>query len=94
MSIVKRELKSFTGINFLQVITFIIKLAFFIAKKLQVFRRFILRKVILCDGKESPWVNDEISLLIQGKKLTFQTQRRDKISKVWANALTKPKLTH
>ena len=76
MSIVKRELKSFTGINFLQVITFIIKLAFFIAKKLQVFRRFILRKVILCDGKESPWVNDEISLLIQGKKIDISDAKK------------------
>ena len=34
---------------------------------LNIFRNFIPNKVILCDDKESPWVNDEIRLLIKQK---------------------------
>ena len=74
--------KPFTGYNIHN------QFSFFSAKKLQIFRRFISSKVILCDSKKPPWVNDEIWLLIKQNKLLFYTQRRDKRSKVWANALT------
>ena len=43
---------------------------------LNIFRNFIPSKVILCDYKESPWLNDEIRLLIKQKKLIYRTQRK------------------
>ena len=34
---------------------------------LNIFRNFIPNKVILCDDKEPPWVNEEVRLLIKQK---------------------------
>ena len=44
---------------------------------LNIFRNFIPNKVILCDDKEPPWVNEEVRLLIKQKKLMFRTQRKN-----------------
>ena len=56
---------------------------------------------ILCNNKASPWVNDEIKLLIKRKKLIIYTQMRDnrldlsilnKLSDDLTNVLTSLKL--
>ena len=44
---------------------------------LHIFQNFIPNKVILCDDKEAPWVNEEVRLLIKEKNLMFLTQRKN-----------------
>ena len=70
---------------------------------LNIFRNFISNKVILCDDKEPPWVNEEVRLLIKQKKLMFRTQRKNsdfdigilnKLSEDLSNAITNLKLAY
>ena len=70
---------------------------------LNIFRNFIPNKVILCDDKESPWVNDEIRLLIKQKNVIYRTQRKNndfdigimsKLSEDLTNAITNLKLAY
>ena len=70
---------------------------------LNIFRNFVPNKVILCDDKESPWVNDEIRLLIKRKNLIYRTQRKNndfdigimsKLSEDLTNAITNSKLAY
>ena len=70
---------------------------------LNIFRNFILNKVILCNDKEPPWVNEEVRLLIKQKNLMFRTQRKNsdfdigilnKLSEDLKNAITNSKLAY
>ena len=70
---------------------------------LNLFRNFISNKVILCDDKEPPWVNEEVRLLIKQKQLMFRTQRKNsdfdigilnKLSEALSNAITNLKLAY
>ena len=45
--------------------------------KLNIFRNFILNKVILCDDKEPLSVNEKVGLLIQQKNLMFRTSTKN-----------------
>ena len=49
----------------------------FLAKHYYFFsRNFIPNKIILCDDKDPPWMNDEIKKLIKKKNWLFQCQRK------------------
>ena len=70
---------------------------------LNIFRSFIPNKVILCDDKEPPWVNEEVRLLIKQKSLMFRTQRKNidfdigilnKLSEDLTNAIMNSKLAY
>ena len=43
---------------------------------LNIFHNFIPNKLIICDDKDPPWMNDEIGTLIKSKNLLYQRQRR------------------
>ena len=43
---------------------------------LNIFHNFIPNKIILCDDKDPPWMNDEIKNLIKRKNWLFQCQRK------------------
>ena len=43
---------------------------------LNIFYNFILNKIILCDDKDPPWMNDETKTLIKRKNRLFQRQRK------------------
>ena len=42
---------------------------------LNIFHNFIPNKIIVCDDRDPPWINDEIKKMIKGKKWLFQSQR-------------------
>ena len=42
---------------------------------LNIFRNFIPNTIILCDDRDSPWMNDRIKHLIKKKKAIFQKQK-------------------
>ena len=42
---------------------------------LNISHNFIPNKIILCDDREPPWMNDSIKLLIKRKKAMFQKQK-------------------
>ena len=61
------------------------------------------KKVILCDDKEPPWVNEEVRLLIKQKNLMLRTQRKNsdfdigilnKLSEDLTIAITNSKLAY
>ena len=43
---------------------------------LNIFQNFISNKIVLCDGKDPPWMNDKIKNLIKRKNRLFQCQRK------------------
>ena len=43
---------------------------------LNIFHNFIPNKIILCDDKDPPWMNDEVKNLIKRKNWLFQCQRK------------------
>ena len=43
---------------------------------LNIFHNFIPNKIILCDDKNPPWMNDKIKILIKRKNWLFQCQRK------------------
>ena len=43
---------------------------------LNIFHNFIPNKIILCDDKDPPWMNDKIKNLIKRKNWLFQCQRK------------------
>ena len=47
------------------------QVALFNKTLLNIFYNFILNKIILCDDKDSPWINDEIKTLIKRKNRLF-----------------------
>ena len=49
---------------------------FFINMLLNIFHYFIRNKIVLCDDKDPPWMNDEIKKLIKRKNWLFQCQRK------------------
>ena len=70
---------------------------------LNIFQNFIPKKVILCDDKGAPWMNNEIRLLIKQKNLIYWTQRKNndfdigivsKLSEDLTNAITISKLAY
>ena len=56
---------------------------------LNIFHNYIPNKFILCDDKDSPWINEEIKSLIHRKKSLYQRQRKSgSIDHTSLNALT------
>ena len=49
---------------------------FFNKTLLNIFHNLIPNKIILCDDKDPPWMNDEIKNLIKRKNWLFQCQRK------------------
>ena len=43
---------------------------------LNIFPNFIPNKIILCDDKDPPWMNDEIKKLIKRKKLAILVSKK------------------
>ena len=43
---------------------------------LNIFNYFIPNKIISCDDKDAPWMNDKIKKLIVRKNWLFQCQRK------------------
>ena len=43
---------------------------------LNIFHNFIPNKIILCDDKDPPWMNEEIKNFIKRKNWLFQCQRK------------------
>ena len=43
---------------------------------LNIFHNFIPNKIILCDDKDPPWMNDEIKKWIKSKNWLIQCQRK------------------
>ena len=70
---------------------------------LNIFHNFILNKIILCDDKDPPWMNDKIKDLIKRKNWLFQCQRKSGnldyaslkyITQDISNAVNSSKLKH
>ena len=56
---------------------------------LNIFRNFIPNKIIACDDRDPPWMNDEIKKMIKRKKWLFQTQIKScKLDVTILNSLT------
>ena len=56
---------------------------------LNIFHNFIPNKIILCDDKDPPWMNDKIKKLIKRKNWLFQCQRRSsKLDYTTLNSIT------
>ena len=56
---------------------------------LNIFHNFIPNKIILCDDKDPPWMNDEIKKLIKRKNWLFQCQRKSgKLDYASLNSIT------
>ena len=49
---------------------------FFNRTILNIFHKFIPNKIILCDDRDSPWMNERIKHLIKKKKAVFQKQKQ------------------
>ena len=43
---------------------------------LNIFHNFIPKKIIVCDDRDSPWMNDKIKKMIKRKNWLFQSQRK------------------
>ena len=43
---------------------------------LNIFHNFIPNKIIVCDDRDPPWINDEIKKMIKRKTWLFQSQRK------------------
>ena len=43
---------------------------------LNIFHNFTPNKIIVCDDKDPPWMNDEIKKMIKRKNWLFQSQRK------------------
>ena len=46
---------------------------------LNIFHNFIPNRIILCDDRDSPWLNNMIKDLIKKKKATFEKQKESNI---------------
>ena len=56
---------------------------------LNIFHNFIPNKIILCDDRDPPWMNDEIKKMIKRKNWLFQSQRKScKLDFAVLNSLT------
>ena len=56
---------------------------------LNIFHNFIPNKIIVCDDRDPPWMNDEIKKMIKRKNWLFQSQRKScKLDFTVLNSLT------
>ena len=56
---------------------------------LNIFHNFIPNKIIVCDDRDPPWMNDEIKKMIKRKNWLFQSQRKScKLDFAVLNSLT------
>ena len=56
---------------------------------LNIFQNFIPNKIIVCDDRDPPWMNDEIKKMIKRKNWLFQSQRKScKLDFTVLNSLT------
>ena len=56
---------------------------------LNIFQNYIPNEFILCDDKNSPWINEEIKTLIHRKNSLYQRQRKlGSINYAFSNSLT------
>ena len=70
---------------------------------LNIFHNFIPNKIIVCDDRDPPWMNDEIKKMIKRKNWLFQSQRKsckldftvlNLLTQDISDAITSSKLKH
>ena len=70
---------------------------------LNIFHNFIPNKIIVCDDRDPPWMNDEIKKMIKRKNWLFQSQRKsckldftvlNSLTQDISDAITSSKLKH
>ena len=65
------------------------KTEFFNKTLLNIFHNYMTKKFILCDDKDTPWINEEIKSLIHRKISLYQKLRKSgSIDYTYLNALT------